>query len=72
MSDFQILKLPEVEAMVCLKHSTIYDKIDNGTFPPPIKLSKRSVGWLLHEIQAWIESRIEASRPSRPGGLSHT
>ena len=32
------------------------------TFPKPISLGGRAVGWLEAEIQAWLAQRIEASR----------
>lgn len=33
-------------------------KIADGTFPSPIKLSKRASGWSATEIDAWIQERI--------------
>lgn len=30
------------------------------TFPKPVKLSTRCVGWRLDELQAWIEQRQRA------------
>ena len=34
--------------------------VSNGTFPPPIQLGPRAVGWLEHEIDEWIASRPRA------------
>ena len=59
---YRILKRDSVESITGLSRSSIYAKIDNGTFPKAIKLSERSVGWLEHEIRQWIESRIIESR----------
>ena len=28
-----------------------------GEFPQPVSLGPRSIGWLDHEVQAWIRSR---------------
>lgn len=58
----QILKKIEVRKKVKLSDSTIYRLINKGQFPPPIKLSERSSGWLSSEIDAWLEMRIKASR----------
>jgi len=33
-------------------------KIADGTFPSPIKLSKRASSWSATEIDAWIQERI--------------
>lgn len=56
-----ILRLPSVKERTGLSRSTIYLKISNGTFPHPIKLSERAVGWLDTDIQDWISKRIEVT-----------
>ncbi len=58
-----ILRRKQVEARTGLSRSGIYERIAAGTFPAPIKLGNgRAVGWLEHEINDWLFSRIEASR----------
>lgn len=57
-----ILRRNDVERLTGLPRSTIYDRISKGTFPKPIKLSERSVGWLETEIANWQEERIAASK----------
>jgi prophage regulatory protein len=57
-----ILRLPRVKDRTGLCRASIYAAIKNGTFPAPIKLSERAVGWTASSIEAWIQSRIEASR----------
>lgn len=57
-----ILRLPTVKARTGLSRSSIYQGIADGTFPRPIKLGLRSVGWLEDEIDEWIRQRVEASR----------
>jgi len=58
-----INRLPKVKQVTDLSRSTIYNKINpkspqyDPTFPKPIKLGSRSVGWIEAEVQAWIESR---------------
>ena len=37
-----------------------------GTFPPPIKVSTRSVGWIEEEIDALLAAKREMSRTHRP------
>ena len=57
-----ILRRKQVEGITGLSRSSIYAMIDDGTFPKQINLSERSVGWLEHEVQEWLENRISASR----------
>ena len=57
-----ILRLPEVRARTGLSRSTIYLKVSERSFPGPISLGARSVGWVESEIDAWIAQRIEESR----------
>jgi len=58
----RILKLPEVIWMSGLARSTIYLRMKEKTFPTPIKLGERSVGWIEEEIQDWIDQRIHECR----------
>jgi prophage regulatory protein len=64
----QISKLPRVKKDTTLSGSTIYRLVSEGKFPKPIKLSKRSSGWITSEVQDWIQQRINASRPDQLEG----
>ncbi len=57
-----ILRLPAVKAITGLSRSTIYIRISKGTFPTPVSLGGRAVGWLEAEVQDWLQRQIEASR----------
>ena len=57
-----IQRLPEVVKRTGLSRSSIYLKMQDGTFPPSIKLSKRAIGWPAHIISEWIEQRIAESQ----------
>ena len=57
-----IQRLPAVKAITGLSRSTIYLRVAEGTFPKPVSLGGRAVGWLEAEIQDWLQRRIEASR----------
>lgn len=54
-----ILRRKQVEERTGLSRSTIYLFIQEGTFPKPISLGARAVGWLENEIQEWLAARIE-------------
>jgi prophage regulatory protein len=57
-----ILRLPSVKNKTGLGRSTIYSLISRGDFPKPISLGARAVGFLEHEIDAWVSDRVERSR----------
>ena len=54
-----ILRRPDVERITGLSRSTLYSMIANGSFPKPIKLGKRAVGWREADIATWLESRAQ-------------
>lgn len=53
----QILKLHEVIAMTRRSKSTIRREIIKQTFPPSFKIGVRTNGWLLSDIEQWIENQ---------------
>ena len=65
----RILRRKEVETRTGLSRSSIYAYMKNGTFPSPVHLGPRSVGWIQDEIEVWIctqrdNSRRELQRPN--------
>jgi prophage regulatory protein len=60
-------KTSRCEAKHGLSRDTIYLRIAQGTFPKPVKLAGRAVGWLEAEVQQWLQRRIEASRNESHG-----
>ena len=55
-----ILRRRAVEARTGLSRSSIYEAIAVGTFPKPIRLGPRAVGWLSSEVDDWLQGRIAA------------
>jgi prophage regulatory protein len=52
-----------VAAIVGLGKSSIYRKVQEGTFPKLIKLgSARASGWISTEVDDWIDNQIRRSR----------
>ena len=52
----RIIRLPEVQALTGQSRSSIYRRIAAGTFPPPVKLGERSIGWREQAVLQWIDS----------------
>jgi prophage regulatory protein len=60
----RLIRKPETLKKTGLPNSGMYALIAADQFPKPVKLSEggRAVAWIEAEIDAWIESRIAASR----------
>ena len=56
----KILRLPQVVEATGESKSTIYKGITQGTFPKPVKLGLKSVGWVEDEIADYNARRIAA------------
>jgi prophage regulatory protein len=55
----KLLRLPQVIERTALGRSTIYDLMEKGTFPRPIKITgARQNAWIADEIDVYIEGRI--------------
>ena len=59
---YTILRLPAVKARVGLSRSTIYLRVTQGTFPAPVSLGARAVGWIEAEVNEWLTAHVERSR----------
>ena len=68
LGGYRMLRLPAVLARTGLSRSTIYLRISEGSFPKPISLGGRAVGWIEAEINAWLNRQIEHSRQAAREG----
>lgn len=57
-SNSRILRLSSVLERTGLTRSTLYRKIELGTFPRQIRISERCVGWRESEIDGWLRNPI--------------
>ena len=56
----KLLKRCQVEAITGLSRSTIYEGVEAGWFPRPVRIGPRAVRWYEHEILEYIKSRPRA------------
>ena len=64
----RLIRLPEVLSRTGYGRTSIYRKMEEGTFPRSVKLGGpledsntfdcRAVAWIEDEVDQWIESRI--------------
>jgi len=61
-------RLRDVVRICALSRSTIYRRIAEGRFPPPVHLGGRAAGWQSEALQQWIADPenyrwVPSSRP---------
>jgi prophage regulatory protein len=59
----RLLRLAHVMEVTGLKRTKIYALQAQGDFPMRVQITPTCVGWLEHEVQAWIAKRVTASAP---------
>jgi prophage regulatory protein len=57
-----ISRLPQVRSRTGLSRSTIYNRIKERSFPAPIRLGPRTIGW------PWVCSSVYAVTRTRVNG----
>jgi prophage regulatory protein len=58
----RFLRLPAVLQATGLGRSTVYRMVAEHTFPAPVKLAKRAVGWRDDDVRQWTLGRSSTSR----------
>ena len=51
------LRRPAVEAITGLSRSSIYDMMDRGDFPRPVRIGKRAVAGPESSVSDWLSNR---------------
>jgi prophage regulatory protein len=54
----------EVLRIIGVSRTTLWRMVQAGAFPAPVRITDRSRGYLLEDVEAWMNSRAE--RPSTP------
>ncbi len=53
----RFIRLPELLTIVGVSRASIWNYVKAQTFPQPVKLNPRLVGWRESEVQNWIATR---------------
>ena len=59
-----ILRARDVTALTGLHRSTIWRRIQDGSFPESVRLGgpeSRAIGWLRSDIESWLNSLAPAA-----------
>ena len=57
----RFIREPECQNITGLSRTTRWRLEKEGKFPARRKISQNTVGWLSHEIEEWMKSKIESS-----------
>ncbi|TPG15801.1 AlpA family phage regulatory protein [Sphingomonas koreensis] len=57
----RILRIKTVLDRTGLSRSTLYRKVERGTFPSQLKLSTRCAGWRESEVNDWMRNPMSYS-----------
>lgn len=58
----RLLRRPEVQELTGLCTSAIYSGMRRGTFPRPVQIGPRAVGWRSKDIAAFLEFGVAGVR----------
>ena len=58
----QFYRLPHLKQRLGVSGSTIWNWIKQGKFPRGIKFSENCTAWDAASVEAWAQSKIEASK----------
>jgi prophage regulatory protein len=52
--------MPAVVDLTSLSKATVYRKINEGSFPPPLKIGKARVAWRQSDVALWLDQQARA------------
>ena len=61
-----VLDMPSVCAFISLSESVLQKLVRDGSFPKSRLLSGRRVGWLVREVEEWVEALPVSDLPPPP------
>jgi prophage regulatory protein len=55
----------EVVRMLGVSRTTLWRMVRSGLFPRPVEITERNRGYVLEDVEAWMQARIDDGRPER-------
>ncbi|MBB5022636.1 helix-turn-helix transcriptional regulator [Desulfurispira natronophila] len=62
-----IIRMKDTVNLTGLSRSTIYRKMQDGSFPTSFKISKSAAGWRMSTIRQWMEQQEQGCRGVQHG-----
>jgi prophage regulatory protein len=59
----RVLRRKQLETRLGVGRSTIYDLLrHDSSFPRPVRIGRRAIGWVSSEIESWLAQRMAERR----------
>ena len=55
----------EVVGMLGISRTTLWRMVQAGLFPRPVQITERNRGYVLEDVEAWMQARIDGGKPDR-------
>ena len=52
----RLIRIREVQEITSLSRSTIYHKVEQGSFPEQVRLGPNIVAWYLSDVLEWVRN----------------
>ncbi|WP_431289432.1 helix-turn-helix transcriptional regulator [Roseateles chitinivorans] len=70
LPDTGFLRQPQVLLFIPFSKSTLWRRVEAGSFPAPVKLSSKVTAWRAEDLRVWIAAQTETMEPWRPAPAS--
>ena len=61
----RFVSIPEFVRRSSLSRATVYNMVERGELPRPVKLTQARVAWPASVVDAWFASKIAAAAEAR-------
>jgi prophage regulatory protein len=55
----RFIRKRQVLEMIGVSRSTLWRMVRQGSFPQPVRITERSVAYLLEAVEAWMQARTQ-------------
>jgi len=68
----RFIRVVEVMDMLAVSRTTLWRMVRAGEFPASVQITVRSRGFVLEEVEAWMQARVDEGSPRREPQLNRT
>ena len=59
----KLITASAVTELTNIPQGSLYRFVNEGRFPRPLKIGKRSVRWVASEVEDWLQERMQEREP---------